>query len=86
MAWVLKLNVFNRVVLGWMLFWAGSVAAVCLGFLRLPVDVRTEVSAATGNFLLILIIVWFISWGLWKELMFTKFLLSKVPKKDLKLR
>ena len=40
----------------------------CLGFLRLPVDVRTEVSAATGNFLLILIIVWFISWGLWKRI------------------
>ena len=67
-AWVQKLNVFNRVVLGWMLFWAGSVAAVAWAFLRLPVDVRTEVSAATGNFLLILIIVWFISWGLWKRI------------------
>ncbi len=51
-----------------MLFWAGSVAAVAWAFLRLPVDVRTEVSAATGNFLLILIIVWFISWGLWKRI------------------
>lgn len=67
-AWVQKLNVFNRVVFGWMLVLVGLVASVAWAFLRLPVGSRTEVSAAAGNFLLILVIVWFISWGLWKRI------------------
>ena len=64
---VQKLNVFNRVVLGWLIFAAVTVFAAAWGFLRLPVGERTLVSTAAGNMILFSTAVFFVLWGLWKK-------------------
>lgn len=81
---VQKLNVFNRVVLGWLIFAAVTVFAAAWGFLRLPVGERTLVSTAAGNMILFSTAVFFVLWGLWKKRMFTNCLL-KARKKVFKL-
>ena len=64
---VQKLNVFNRVVLGWLFFAAVAVGAAAWGFLRLPAGERTLVSTAAGNMILFSTAVFFVLWGLWKK-------------------
>lgn len=64
---VQKLNVFNRVVLGWLFFAAVAVGAAAWGFLRLPAGERTLISTAAGNMILFSTAVFFILWGLWKK-------------------
>lgn len=64
---VQKLNVFNRVVLGWLFFAAVAVGAAAWGFLRLPAGERTLVSTAAGNMILFSTAAFFILWGLWKK-------------------
>ena len=64
---VQKLNVFNRVVLGWLFFAAVAVGAAAWGFLRLPAGERTLVSTAAGNMILFSTAVFFVLWGLWRK-------------------
>lgn len=64
---VQKLNVFNRVVLGWLFFAVVAVFAAAWGFLRLPAADRTLVSTAVGNMILFSTAAFFILWGLWKK-------------------
>ena len=63
-AWVQKLNIFNRVVLGWLLGFAVFIGAVAWHFQSLPPAERLQTSAAWGNFILFAFIVSFITAGL----------------------
>lgn len=67
-AWVQKLNVFNRVVLAYL---AAFTAFICLTgwyFNSLPAEARLSVSAEWGNGILFSVIVAFIAAGLIKKL------------------
>ena len=63
-----KLNIFNKVVLSYLLIFIGLILALALGFYGLPVDKRLIISSAFSNFVLIAIIVGFIILGLRKKL------------------
>lgn len=60
-AWVQKLNVFNRVVLGYLFGFAAFVGLIAWYFLSLPPEERLSASAAWGNcilFLFITVLFW----------------------------
>lgn len=63
-AWVQKLNIFNRVVLGWLLGFVVFIGVVAWHFQSLPPAERLQTSAAWGNFILFAFIVSFITAGL----------------------
>lgn len=67
-AWVQKLNIFNRVVLSYLLGFVGFILAVAFYFNSLPAAERLSVSANWGNFILFAIITAFITAGLIKRL------------------
>ncbi len=64
---VQKLNIFNRVVLFWLLAAVALVSALAWGFLQLPPPERMAISAAVGNGILFFIAAFFIFWGLIKK-------------------
>ncbi len=66
-ALVQKINLFNRVVLGWLFAAVVAVIAVAWGFLRLPDKDRALVSTVFGNMVLFSVVAFFILWGLWKK-------------------
>ncbi len=67
-AFVQKLHVFNRVVLGYLLGFFSVVGLTACYFQSLPAEERLVASAACGNFLLFLIIIVFLVSGLIKRL------------------
>lgn len=67
-AWVQKLNVFNRVVLGYLFGFAAFVGLIAWYFLSLPPEERLSASAAWGNCILFLFIIGFILAGLLKKI------------------
>ncbi len=67
-AWVQRLNIFNMVVMSYLLGFCLFIGLSAYGFLQLPIDSRAIVSGSVGNFLLIFIITSFIAYGLHKKL------------------
>ena len=67
-ALVQRLNIFNRVVMGYLLFFVGVIGAAAWYFLSLPEAERCLASSALSNALLFGIIIFFILWGLIKRL------------------
>ena len=65
---VQRLNIFNRVVLGYLLFFVGVIADAAWYFLSLPETERYQASSALSNALLFGIVTFFIAWGLVKRL------------------
>lgn len=65
---VQKLNIFNRVVLAYLLGFIAFILISAYLFLSLPLDQRAVASSAVGNFILLSLITLFISWGLIKKL------------------
>ncbi len=66
-AWVQKLNIFNRTVLAYLGGFALFILLVALYFSRLPESERLTVSSACGNFILCAVIAVFIIAGLYKK-------------------
>lgn len=66
-AWVQKLNIFNRTVLAYLGGFALFILLVALYFSRLPENERLAVSSACGNFILCAVIAVFIIAGLYKK-------------------
>ena len=60
-AWVQRLNIFNRVVMSYLL---GFIGAVAWYFESLPLEERLQMSAAWGNFILFAFIISFITAGI----------------------
>lgn len=67
-AWVQKLNIFNRVVLGYLAAFAAFILLTAWYFHSLPPEVRLKASADWGNCILFTIIIVFIAAGLIKKL------------------
>lgn len=67
-AFVQKLNIFNKVVLSYLLGFAAFIALIAWYFNQLSPEVRLQSSAACGNFILCFIITGFILAGLIKKL------------------
>ncbi len=65
---VQRLNIFNRIVMAYLLGFAAFIAAVAGYFLSLPENERLRVSGDCGNFLLFSVITVFILSGLVKKL------------------
>ena len=64
---VQKINILNRVVMGWFVCSVAAIVGLAWGFLHLAPQSRTEVSSAVGNFILFAVVVVFILWGLVKK-------------------
>lgn len=67
-AWVQKLNIFNRVVMGYLFGFLSFIALVAYYFNSLPPEARLYSSAAWGNFILFAFIISFITAGLIKKI------------------
>ncbi len=67
-ALIQRLNIFNRVVLVWIIGFICFIAGVAWYFTSLPDDVRLIRSATWGNCILFSVIVGFIFAGLWQKL------------------
>lgn len=67
-AWVQKLNIFNKTVLAYLGGFALFIGGVAWYFVSLSDDIRLKYSGSAGNFLLLLIIFIFISAGALKRL------------------
>ena len=63
-----KLNIWNRVVLGWILGLSVFILLVVYGFSRLDSQTAFLVSKIGGNFLLFLIITGFVAAGVYKKI------------------
>ena len=60
-AWVQRLNIFNRVVMSYLLGFVAFIGAVAWYFESLPLEERLQMSAAWGNFILFAFIISFIT-------------------------
>lgn len=67
-AWVQKLNILNRVVMGWLMGFAAFIGGVAWYFESLPPEIRLQNSAAWGNFILFAFIISFIVAGVIKKI------------------
>ena len=67
-AWVQKLDIFNRVVLSYLLGFAALIGLLAFYFCSLPMEERLNASAAFGNFILFAIMISFILAGLIKKI------------------
>jgi spore maturation protein SpmB len=67
-ATIQKLNIFNRVVMSYLLGFLIFIGLCAYSFIQIPIEQRAELSAAVGNFILISLIVFFIICGLYKKL------------------
>lgn len=63
-AWVQRLNIFNRVVMSYLLGFVAFIGAVAWYFESLPLEERLQMSAAWGNFILFAFIISFITAGI----------------------
>ena len=63
-----KLNIFNRVVLAYLAVFLCFIAFLTYGFSLLPADKKLSLSTEISNFILIAVIVLFISLGLLKKI------------------
>lgn len=63
-AWVQKLNIFNKVVLGYMLGFALLIGGLGWYFASLPAESRLTATATIGNFILFAVVTGFILSGL----------------------
>ena len=63
-AWVQRLNIFNRVVMSYLLGFAAFIGAVAWYFESLSLEERLQMSAAWGNFILFAFIISFITAGI----------------------
>ncbi len=66
-AMVQRLNIFNKVVMGWLLTVMILLGFIGWGFVSLTPAVRPIVSSAVGNFILFAVVATFILWGLLKK-------------------
>lgn len=66
-AWAQRLNIFNRVVLGYLLGFVSLIGMMCWSFAILPPQVRLNAASAFGNFILYAVIVLFLLCGLLKK-------------------
>ncbi len=66
-AWVQKINLFNRVVLGYFTGFAVLLAALTSWLLSLPTDKMAQSSSLLGNLVLFSLIMLFLSWGWFKK-------------------
>ncbi len=67
-AWALRLNIFNRIVMGYLLLFCAFIAGCAIYFNELPAEKRLEISSAVGNGILFSIIAVFIISGFYKRL------------------
>lgn len=67
-AWVQKLNIFNKVVMSYLLGFTAFIVGVALYFNSLPPQLRLQNSASWGNFILFAIITSFITAGVLKRI------------------
>ena len=67
-AWVQKLDIFNRVVLSYLLGFATLIGLLAFYFCSLPMEERLNASAGFGNFILFAIMISFILSGLIKKI------------------
>lgn len=67
-AWVQRLNIFNRVVMSYLLGFAAFIGAVAWYFESLPLEERLQMSAAWGNFILFAFIISFITAGIIRKI------------------
>ena len=65
---VQKLNIFNKIVLLYLLFAFAFIIAVTIGFNALPPEQRINLASAIGNFILFFVLVLFISRGIIKKI------------------
>ncbi len=66
-AWAQRLNIFNRVVSGYLLGFACLIGIMCWSFAVLPPENRLNAASAFGNFILYAVIVLFLICGLLKK-------------------
>lgn len=66
-AWAQRLNIFNRVVGGYLLGFACLIGIMCWSFAVLPPENRLSAASAFGNFILYAVIVLFLICGLLKK-------------------
>lgn len=67
-ALVQKLNIFNRVVLGYLFGFAAFITFIGWDFASLPEDMRLNAAASWGNFTLFAVMILFITSGLIKKI------------------
>lgn len=67
-AYVQKINLFNKVVLSYLLGFAIFIGAVVWGFSQLTPEQRLQLSADIGNFIIFAIIIIFIAYGVYKKI------------------
>lgn len=63
-AFVQKINIFNRVVLAYMGIFIAIISLICGGFAFLNAELRNEIASGMGNFIIVLIIFGFMICGL----------------------
>ncbi|MFV0626410.1 MAG: nucleoside recognition domain-containing protein [Alphaproteobacteria bacterium] len=66
-AFVQKINIFNKVVLAYILAFIGIIGGVAYGFFQLEPSSRAQVSTEIGNFIIFFIIIGFISCAIYKK-------------------
>ncbi len=66
-AWVQKINLLNRVVLGYVLGFAVLMAALASWLLSQPADEMSRSSSLLGNLVLFSLIMLFLGWGWFKK-------------------
>lgn len=67
-AFVQKINIFNRVVLAYMGIFIAIISLICGGFAFLNAELRNEIASGMGNFIIVLIIFGFMVCGLIRKI------------------
>lgn len=67
-AFVQKINIFNRVVLAYMGIFIAIISLICGGFAFLNAELRNEIVSGMGNFIIVLIIFGFMICGLIRKI------------------
>lgn len=67
-AFVQKINIFNRIVLVYMGIFIAIISLICGGFAFLNAELRNEIASGMGNFIIVLIIFGFMIYGLIRKI------------------
>lgn len=67
-AFVQKINIFNRIVLAYMGIFIAIISLICGGFAFLNAELRNEIASGMGNFIIVLIIFGFMIFGLIRKI------------------
>jgi spore maturation protein SpmA len=67
-AFVQKINIFNRIVLAYMGIFIAIISLICGGFAFLNTELRNEIASGMGNFIIVLIIFGFMICGLIRKI------------------